>query len=95
VANLIRNAFTYTPSGSVLISVEENELLIKDTGMGIRGEEMGKVFQMHFKGAESAGSGIGLSLVKRICDRYGWEVIIDSLESQGTSAQLIFQSPNP
>jgi signal transduction histidine kinase len=95
VANLIRNAFTYTPSGSVLISVEENELLIKDTGMGIRGEEMGKVFQMHFKGAESAGSGIGLSLVKRICDRYGWEVIIDSLESQGTSAQLIFRSPNP
>jgi signal transduction histidine kinase len=56
---------------------------------------MGKVFQMHFKGAESAGSGIGLSLVKRICDRYGWEVIIDSLENQGTSAQLIFRSPNP
>jgi signal transduction histidine kinase len=95
VANLIRNAFTYTPSGSVLISVAENELLIKDTGTGIRGEEMGKVFQMHFKGAESAGSGIGLSLVKRICDRYGWEVIIDSLENQGTSAQLIFRSPNP
>lgn len=94
VANLIRNAFTYTPSGTVLVSVENNWLTISDTGTGIRGEEIGKVFQLHFKGAASAGSGIGLSLVKRICDRYGWEVIIDSLEGQGTSVQLIF-TPEP
>ncbi|MFA5825936.1 MAG: ATP-binding protein, partial [Gallionellaceae bacterium] len=55
-----------------------------------RGDEISKVFQQHFKGAESTGSGIGLSLVKRICDRYGWETVISSTEGQGTSAQLIF-----
>lgn len=90
VANLIRNAFIYTPSGSVSISVEANALTVHDTGIGIRGEEIGKVFQKHFKGTGSTGSGIGLSLVKRICDRYGWEIIISSTEGQGTTAQLIF-----
>src|SRR5512139_3189379 len=92
VANLIRNAFSHTPSGSVSITVEENSLTVSDTGTGIRGEEIGKVFQRHFKGSGSTGSGIGLSLVKRICDRYGWETIIESTEGEGTTAQLIFHS---
>ncbi len=91
VANLIRNAFTHTPSGAVSILVEDNGLIVSDTGTGIREEEIGKVFQRHFKGSGSTGSGIGLSLVKRICDRYGWETIIESTEGQGTSAQLVFR----
>jgi signal transduction histidine kinase len=99
VANLIRNAFTYTPSGTISLKVEDNGLTVSDTGTGIRGEEIGKVFQKHFKGTGSTGSGIGLSLVKRICDRYGWETIIDSIEGYGTTAQLIFSkvqiSPPP
>ena len=92
VANLIRNAFTHTPSGTVSITVEDNGLIVSDTGTGIRGEEIDKIFQRHFTGTGSTGSGIGLSLVKRICDRYGWRIIIDSTEGQGTSAQLIFSS---
>lgn len=90
VANLVRNAFAYTPSGSVTIKVSEDSLTVIDTGIGIHSEEIGNVFQRHFKGSGSTGSGIGLSLVKRICDRYGWETIIDSTEGEGTSAQLIF-----
>jgi signal transduction histidine kinase len=93
VANLIRNAFTYTPSGTVSITVEDNGVIVRDTGTGIRGEEIGKVFQKHFKGSASTGAGIGLSLVKRICDRYGWETIIESTEGRGTTAQLIFNKP--
>ena len=92
VSNLIRNAFTYTPSGSISITVEGGSLTVSDTGTGIHGEEIGKVFQKHFKGSGSSGSGIGLSLVKRICDRYGWETIIDSTEGHGTTAQLIFSN---
>lgn len=90
VANLIRNAFTYTPTGSISITIDVHALTVTDTGTGIHSEEIGKVFQRHFKGSASRGSGIGLSLVKRICDRYDWETIIDSTEGQGTSAQLIF-----
>jgi signal transduction histidine kinase len=95
VSNLIRNAFTYTPSGTVLISVEENKITVSDTGTGIRSDEIGKVFQQHFKGSGSTGSGIGLSLVKRICDRYQWETLINSTEGHGTSVQLIFKSRQP
>ncbi|WP_161626942.1 sensor histidine kinase [Sulfuricella denitrificans] len=90
IANLIRNAFTYTESGSVFIQVDDNCLTVTDTGRGIHEEEIGKVFQRHFKGSTSTGAGIGLSLVKRICDRYGWETVIDSTEGRGTAAQLFF-----
>lgn len=98
VANLIRNAFSYTESGTVSISVEGDRLTVTDTGRGIHSEEIGKVFQRHFKGTASTGAGIGLSLVKRICDRYGWEILIESTEGRGTTAQLIFDgssSPLP
>jgi signal transduction histidine kinase len=91
-ANLIRNAFAYTEAGSVRITVQDDRLTVADTGLGIRDEEIGKVFQRHFKGSASTGSGIGLSLVKRICERYGWEIHIESVEGKGTSAQLIFTS---
>ncbi len=94
VSNLIRNAFAYTASGHVSISLAADGLTIADTGAGISGEEIGRVFERHFKGAESTGAGIGLSLVKRICDRYGWTIEIRSEVGVGTSARLRFaESP--
>ena len=90
VSNLIRNAFTHTPSGSVSIQVDELGVTISDTGIGISEDEVDKVFLRHFKGQSSTGSGIGLSLVKRICDRYGWKTVIDSTEGRGTTVQLTF-----
>ena len=38
----------------------------------------------------SEGAGIGLSLVKRICDRYGWQVRLESKENQGTVVTVDF-----
>jgi signal transduction histidine kinase len=94
VANLIRNAFSYTESGKVAIFVDGDRLTVADTGPGIHGEEIKKVFQRHYKGPASTGAGIGLSLVKRICERYGWEVLIESTEGSGTTAQLVFSYPH-
>jgi len=93
IANLIRNAFSYTESGTVSITLENSCLTVCDTGPGIHEEEIGKVFQHHFRGAASTGSGIGLSLVKRICDRYGWETVIESTQGEGTTAHLFFARP--
>jgi signal transduction histidine kinase len=92
VANLVLNAFAHTETGTVAIIVDADGVTVNDTGRGIPGEEIGKVFQKHFKGADSAGAGIGLSLVKRICDRYGWEVVLESTVGYGTSARLIFSA---
>ena len=92
VSNLIRNAFAYTPSGTVTITLDQDSLTIIDTGHGIISEEIGKVFDRHYKGKESTGEGIGLSLVKRICERYNWKTEIQSEVGKGTTARLIFSA---
>lgn len=92
VANLIRNALTYTDAGSVSVRLAADRLTVADTGSGIPGEDIDKVFDRYFKGSDSTGEGIGLSLVKRICERYGWQILIDSVPGRGTTAQLIFAS---
>ena len=88
----MRNALTHTEAGEVSILLEQQRLTVTDTGQGIPGEDIGKVFDRYFKGSDSTGEGIGLSLVKRICERYGWEIRIDSTPGEGTTAQLIFGS---
>jgi signal transduction histidine kinase len=90
IGNLIRNAFSYTETGKVAIRLLADRLIVSDTGIGIKADELARVFQRYYKGSASKGAGIGLSLVKRICDRYGWEVLIESREHEGTTAQLIF-----
>ena len=90
ISNLIRNAFAYTLSGKVTIRLDGQGLTVSDTGSGISGEEIGKVFERLYKGADSAGTGIGLSLVKRICDRYGWKTEILSSLGKGTTVKLSF-----
>jgi len=94
VANLVRNAFAYTESGIVSISLSGDTLTVSDSGPGIPAEEIGKIFQRQYKGAGSTGSGIGLSLVKRICDQHHWQAVIESTVGQGTTARLIF-APTP
>lgn len=94
LANLIRNSFTYTDSGEVRISLEADRLTVRDTGRGIPREALDKVFQRLYKGRDSQGAGIGLSLVRKICARYGWDIRLDSEERQGTLAELRFNPPS-
>jgi signal transduction histidine kinase len=88
LANLVRNSFNYTEQGRVHIRLEAERLTIEDTGLGIPREALGKVFQRLYKGQHSQGAGIGLSLVKKICDRYGWDIQLSSEEGKGTVAVL-------
>jgi signal transduction histidine kinase len=90
LANLVRNSFTYTERGEVRVRLEATQLTIKDTGLGIPREALNKVFQRLYKGQHSLGAGIGLSLVKKICDRYAWNIALESEEGKGTEAVLSF-----
>lgn len=90
VSNLIRNAFAYTAAGTVSVWQDEHSLSVTDTGKGIPGHAIEQVFVRHFRDMTSEGAGIGLSLVKRICDRYGWQVGIESSEHQGTTVTIRF-----
>jgi signal transduction histidine kinase len=90
VSNLVRNAFSYTASGLVVVVQDAHSLTVSDTGKGIPGHAIDQVFIRHFRDMASDGAGIGLSLVKRICDRYGWQVRLESSEQQGTSVKIVF-----
>ncbi len=90
VANLVRNSFTHTERGEVRIRLDDHGLVVADTGLGIPHEALAHVFQRHFKGQTSQGEGIGLSLVKKICDRYGWRIALSSEPGQGTRAEVRF-----
>jgi len=90
VGNLVRNAVSHTEDGSVAVRLCADRLIVSDTGIGISSEEIGRVFQRYYRGAASSGAGIGLSLVKRICDRQHWEIALESRAGGGTTATLRF-----
>lgn len=90
VSNLVRNAFSYTTVGKVVITQDDHSLTVSDTGKGIPGHAIEQVFIRHFRDIGSEGAGIGLSLVKRICDRYGWQIRLESGENQGTAIKVSF-----
>ncbi len=89
LANLVRNAFSYIEKGHVQVTLESRYVEIEDTGVGISHASLERVFEPYYS-AQPGGEGIGLSLVRRICQRYDWNIEIDSNEGQGTRIRLYF-----
>jgi two-component system heavy metal sensor histidine kinase CusS len=98
VNNLVDNALRFTPDGgTVRISVEVNaahaRVLVSDTGSGIAAEHLPHVFDRFYRAdssRSSAGTGLGLSLVKSIVDLHGGSATIESEVGRGTTVVLIF-----
>lgn len=95
--NLISNAFKYTKTGFVKISLSERGrhkyLEVQDTGIGISEEDLKNIFNKFytFKSVENddmQSVGLGLSIVKSITDRYDWKISVDSKENIGTKFQI-------
>jgi signal transduction histidine kinase len=90
VGNLIRNAFSYTREGRVDIALDATGIRVCDTGVGIAGHQLDDIFKPFY--SEQGGEGIGLSLVKRICLRYGWRLDVSSELGAGTCFSLLFDA---
>ena len=90
VDNLIDNAIQHAGTSRVCVRLADQCLTVSDTGKGIAESELDHIFQRHYRGSASNGSGIGLSLVKRICDLRGWRIAIESKAASGTTAVLFF-----
>ncbi|MGB6425727.1 MAG: HAMP domain-containing sensor histidine kinase [Solirubrobacterales bacterium] len=93
IQNLVQNAIRHTPSGgSVVVQAERTEdgirLLVSDDGEGIPAEALEKVFEPFWRGDSartSNGSGLGLTLVKRIVEGLGGEISVSSAPRGGAT----------
>jgi two-component system phosphate regulon sensor histidine kinase PhoR len=81
--NIVENAIKYSPEGSTIVcelSVSEDrvEFIVSDTGMGIQEEELSRVFDRFYRSKKACGkgSGLGLSIVKRIIENHDGIVTI-------------------
>lgn len=95
IGNLLGNACKYTVEGEIRCIIEKNRILIEDTGPGLSTEEAERLFERGYRGSSvgnTTGGGIGLSIVRRLCELYGWQVSIAPREQGGAVATLQFYS---
>jgi len=106
--NLIRNAILYTPQGGlVTVSVEKNKkdaiLKVKDTGIGISPKDLPNILAPFYKGEQTRrsggfinreGSGLGLTIVKRIIERHHGYIDIQSKLGKGTTVKVSIPATN-
>jgi signal transduction histidine kinase len=88
VNNLLLNAVNFTQSGTIVVKLAPGELIVKDTGIGIPPEDLSRIFERRYRGAQSRGLGLGLYLVSRICQRLGWKIETYSAPGQGTTFRI-------
>ena len=95
LGNLVGNAVKYTTQGEVLVRLLDNAVEVVDSGPGLSAEDAARLFERGYRGTHaehSLGGGIGLSIVRRLCRLYGWEVRVVPGEEKGVVATLTFSA---
>lgn len=95
LTNLVRNAINYSASGQVIIEINPNDVVVRDSGRGMDAEQLARVFKPFERGGDSqnggeAGHGLGLAIVHRLCERCGWQVEVASAPNEGTQVKIRF-----
>ena len=86
LSQILQNSIRYKSTEIEIYSKNGKEnviLYIKDNGIGIKQGEISRVFEKGF-------TGIGLYLCKKLCDKLGIAIILNSTEEKGTEVKLIF-----
>lgn len=99
--NILNNAIKFTnESGDIFISIykEHNKIKveIKDTGIGIKEEDLPFIFERMYRGDKSrqqtVGSGLGLTIAKNILDVHSASIEVESKENYGSTFKITFNS---
>jgi len=93
LGNLIGNAVKYTREGEVVVQVREGAVEVIDSGPGLSAEDAARLFERGYRGTHagsSHGGGIGLSIVRRLCQLYDWDVQMVPGKERGAVASLVF-----
>ena len=90
VANIFGNSVKYTDAGHIDITVTDSQVIIADTGIGIPEDLLPHLFERHVRGRglQKAGEGIGLAIVKRLCDQFNWDISIQNRSENGVIVKL-------
>jgi two-component system sensor histidine kinase SenX3 len=98
MANLLENAVKYSDDGStveVLPGTDGGsvELTVRDRGIGIPSRDLDRIFERFYRvdrgrGRDTGGTGLGLSIVRHIASNHGGEVLVESVEGEGSSFTL-------
>lgn len=95
---ILSNAIKYTPQGGVTIETAEKKdrffITIKDTGIGIKAEDLPRVFEKGYTGynghADKKATGIGLYLCRQMADKLGHTIRMESEIGKGTKVWIGF-----
>ncbi|MBM7866226.1 hypothetical protein GTO89_08015 [Heliobacterium gestii] len=100
-SNLLHNAVKYSPGQKPVqvyvdaVTVEGAVVVsIRDLGMGIAPENVPKIFSLFYREPRThdrhiGGSGLGMSIVKKIIDGHGGEILVESAVNQGTTVRVV------
>ena len=90
VRHLLENACQYTLEGRIRVSLCDGWLMVADTGIGMSRDQLERAFEPFYRGnpSEGAGSGLGLSIVRRLCRRFEWPLEMRSELDRGTQARI-------
>lgn len=88
VGNLLNNAVRFTEAGRVEVLLTPDRIEVRDTGVGMSHETLAKAFDPFYRldRDRTEGMGIGLSIVRRLGERFGWPVELESVLGEGTVA---------
>lgn len=99
VLNLLSNALKYTPRGSVWVRARSQGadrwlLEVEDTGIGMSEEVRKRVFDEFYRApdmdVEKPGIGLGMAIVKQLCDAIRGELTLESVPGAGTRCAIVF-----
>lgn len=90
--NLLRNAMLYTDEGEVRVIVGDGQVSIQDSGCGMSDGEVERMFEPFYRGQDRStpGYGLGMAIVRRLCDRFGWPLSVTSEPNVGTEIRIEF-----
>jgi signal transduction histidine kinase len=102
ITNLTNNAISYTKEGAInlrlLVNEDEIRVEIIDTGIGIPVKDLPRLFDEFYRGSnvEVKGSGLGLSIAKRIINAHGGKIWAESpVAGTGLGSKFVFTIPKP